>query len=237
MQSVKLTPWLVIAVTACAFAACNGSSLAGPSGDPGPDPYGSSGSSGGEVDAEAGAMPVEASAPVFDDGTPTRIACSSTLGTGLTTDHGRLDGQLVAVVGANQKGCPNDAQHLHLQVRMKGALYDIAVNLDGLEGELDAKLPGIPFAEGWHPMDLEYVRDFGLHSTALTLTSPAAIRNRVALALANANHISVFGFPYPGMDGAHLIHRVSASHDGALVINPLAAKAHVIAFRFADDTF
>ena len=50
-------------------------------------------------------------------------------------------------------------------------------------------------------------------------------------------HRSVFGFGYPGSDGAHLIHRVSASHDGALVINPLAAKAHVIAFRFATDTF
>ena len=89
---------------------------------------------------------------------------------------------------------------------MSGAVYDIAVNLDGLEGETDAALPGIPFAEGWHPMDLDYVKDLGLHSTAITLTSPGPIRDRVVTALAKANHISIFGTGYPGSDGAHIVH-------------------------------
>ena len=201
------------------------------------DDAGSSDDGGkGELDA-APAPGLDAAAPVFDDGTSTRLACVATLGSGLSPTHGRLDGTLVSIVPIKAGSCPSDPDHLHLQVRMSGAVYDIAVNLDGLEGEIDAKLPGIPFSEGWHPMDLEYVKDLGLHSTALSLSSPAAIRQRVELALTNANHISVFGFSYPGSDGAHLIHRVSASHDGALVINPLAAKAHVIAFRFATDTF
>ena len=62
---------------------------------------------------------------------------------------------------------------------MNGANYDIAVNLDGFEGEIDAPLPGIPFAEGWHPMNLDYPTDLGLHSDALTVTTPAMIRARV----------------------------------------------------------
>lgn len=187
---------------------------------------------------EAGMSPFDGAAPPgFDDGTPTRVACTSALGHGLTPAHGRLDGQLVAIVSVTERSCPSDAQHLHLQVMMGGAIYDIAVNLDGLEGETDAVLPGIPFAEGWHPMDLDYARDLGLHSTALTVTTAAAIRQRVEVVLANANHISVFGYGYPGSDGAHLVHRSAGGHDGALFINPLASKAHVVAFRFANDTF
>ena len=224
------------------FEGCGGSSLATV---PDPDAPGattedsSAPTDAGTSTADSSTSAEAASPPsTGDDGPPTRIACTSTLGTGLApTRHGRLDGQLVAIVAPNDQHCPSDYQHLHLQVAMGGATYDIAVNLDGFEGELDAKLPGTPFAEGWHPLDLDYVRDFGLHSSSLTLTTPGAVRARVELALANANHISVYGTPYPGSDGAHLVHRNGKSQDGALIINPLAAKAHVIAFRFASDTF
>ena len=161
----------------------------------------------------------------------------STLGKALSPQHGRLDGQLVAIVGASERRCLADSQHLHLQVLMGGAVYDIAVNLDGLEGETDAKLPGVAFSEGWHPMGLDYVTDFGLHSNALNVTSPEVVRQRVTAALMNANHISVFGEGYQGSDGVHLIHRSRGGQDGALVVNPLAPKAHVIAFRFVADTF
>lgn len=228
---------LIVGVVA---GGCGTSTLASPAGgtpDPTTDDGGSSGSSGGEGDGEAGNPAVDAGIPTFDDGTPSRIACTKTLGNGLTPVHGRLDGELVAIVSATERKCPSDGQHLHLQVKMAGALYDIAVNLDGLEGETDAPLPGLPFAEGWHPMDLDYVRDLGLHSTALTLTTPSAIRQRVETVLASANHIAVYGYGYTGSDGAHLIHRSAGGHDGALIINPLASKAHVIAFRFANDTF
>ena len=228
---------LVALALAPGASGCGGSSLETPGGTPTvpPDPDGSSGSSGGDVDA---AVPdAEAGLPPFDDGTPTRVSCTRTLGNGLTPEHGRLDGQLVAIVSAQERRCPADIDHLHLQVLMKGAVYDIAVNLDGLEGETDAALPGIPFAEGWHPMTLDYVRDFNLHAAALTVTGPAAVRQRVETALTNANHIAVFGTGYPGSDGAHLIHRSSGARDGALVINPLAPKAHVIAFRFVNDAF
>jgi hypothetical protein len=242
---MKQTSRWIWALSACAFLAvglapsgCDGSTLAAPSTTPDPS-TGSSGSSGGAGDDAGdldGGSVEDGAPPIFDDGTPTRVACTSTLGKGLSPAHGRLDGTLVSIV-PNKARCPNDPDHLHLQVRMNGAVYDIAINLDVLEGEIDTPLPGIPFAEGWHVMPLDYPTDLGLHSPALTVTSPAVVRARVESQLTNANHISVFGFGYPGSDGAHIIHRSSGGGDGALVINPLAPKAHVIAFRFADDVF
>ena len=189
------------------------------------------------VDEDAGTQPEADAAPPFDDGTPTRVACVGTLGSGLTPDHGRLDGQLVSVLGPTERGCPSDPDHLHLQVKMKGSVYDIAINLDVLEGEADVKLPGIPFDEGWHPMTLDYVADLGLHSTDITLATATPVRERVVAALANANNISIFGTGYPGSDGAHIVHYKGRGLDGAIVVNPRAPTAHVIAFRFDNDTF
>ena len=234
----KLAQWVAASALASALClplGCGASGSSAPGADPPTDP--SATADGAPPPGPDGGTPGnDAAPPTFDDGKATRLACTSTLGKTLTQVRGRLDGQLVAIVGANERRCLADSQHLHLQVLMNGAVYDIAVNLDGLEGETDAKLPGAPFAEGWHPMTLDYVKDLGLHSTALTVTSPDVIRQQVTTALANANHISVFGEGYQGLDGVHLIHR-SRGQDGALVINPLAPKAHVIAFRFATDTF
>jgi hypothetical protein len=220
---------LAAALLALFTGACDGTTLPAPAYGASPDAPSEDG--GGE------ALDASDAAPPFDDGPTTRVACVDALGTGLTPAHGRLDGTLVSIVGPSERGCPSDPAHLHLQVKMNGSVYDIAVNLDGLEGEVDAKLPGIPYAEGWHPMPLDYVTDLGLHASALTLTSPPVVRSRVIAALAAANHISVFGTGYPGSDGAHLIHRSPGGHDGALVVNPTAPKARVLAFRFASDAF
>jgi len=219
-----------VAVSTLAFvlglvAACNDNTLAP---RPGSDPN--------VVDEDSGVAADDA-APPFDDGTPARVACVATLGAGLSPDHGRLDGQLVSILGASERGCPSDPDHLHLQVKMKGSVYDVAINLDVLEGEADVKLPGIPFEEGWHPMALDYVADLGLHSTDITLATATPVRNRVVAALAKANHISIFGTGYPGSDGAHIVHYKGRGLDGAIVVNPSAPTAHVIAFRFDNDTF
>jgi hypothetical protein len=120
---------------------------------------------------------------------------------------------------------------------MGGAIYDVAVNLDGFETEIDAPLPGGAFAEGWHSVDLDYATNLGLHATAFTVTGKAQVLARVESQLATANHISVFGTGYPNSDGAHLIHRNAGGRDGALVLNPLLPKARVVAFRFVNDSF
>ncbi|MDB4937499.1 MAG: hypothetical protein JWP87_4471 [Labilithrix sp.] len=215
-------------------AGCDGSRLQGPSTpDPGTDPYAGGDGAVDPADPDAGAD----AAPPYDDGTPTRKACTTTFGTGLTADHGRLDGKLVTVVGADERNCRADSTHVHLQVEMKGAVYDIAVNIDGLEGEIDAPMPGMPYEEGWHATGLDYVNDLGLHSTSITLTSASAVRKRLESALAKANHVSIYGYGYPGADGAHIVHYNGGHDDGAIVVNPSAPTPHIIAFRFADDTF
>ena len=223
-------PSISVAVSTLAFVlglvvACNDNTV---DARPGSDP---------NVVEEDSGVAADDAAPPFDDGTPTRVACVATLGAGLSPDHGRLDGQLVSILGATERGCPSDPDHLHLQVKMKGSVYDIAINLDVLEGEADVKLPGIPFEEGWHPMPLDYVADLGLHSTDITLATATPVRNRVVAALAKANHISIFGTGYPGSDGAHIVHYKGRGLDGAIVVNPSAPTAHVIAFRFDNDTF
>ncbi len=168
---------------------------------------------------------------------PTRVACTSSFGSALSTTHGRLDGYLVAIVPASTHGCNGDSSHIHLQVKANGAVYDVAVNLDTLEADTDIALPGGAWAEGWHPnMQLDYPKDLSLHSAAFNATSPTAQRMSIETALANANHVAIFATGYD-TSGAHLVHRQSGGRDGAIVINPLDPKAHVLAFRFTTDSF
>lgn len=171
------------------------------------------------------------------DGTATRVACTSSFGTALSTKHGRLDGYLVSVVPHSNHSCNGDRQHLHLQVEMNGEVYDVAVNVDGFEAEVTTPLPGAAWSEGWHAGEkLDYVKDLGLDSESFTLTGPSAVRQRIESAIANANHIAVYATGY-GPTGAHLVHRQGSGRDGALVLDPLGASPRVIAFRFETQTF
>ena len=237
MKSWAVAAWILIAWTS--FAACGGSTtVATPVFDAGgpttPDDDG-----GMDDDAAAPSdATADAGPPVFpDDGTPTRVACVSTYGKGISPVHGRLDGVLVSIVDKSFGACNADSTHVHLQVSMNGGIYDIAVNIDGYEAEVDAALPGGAYAEGWHPMLLDYVTDLGVHSTAITLTGIPVVRARILEQLTNANHISVFGTGYDDMTGAHLIHYDQDAHDGALVLDPLSAKPHFLVFRFEQDSF
>jgi hypothetical protein len=143
----------------------------------------------------------------------------------------------VSIVPESSHACNGDRQHLHLQVKMSGSVYDIAVNVDGLEAEIDAPLPGTAWSEGWHAGEqLDYVKNLGLHAASFTVTGLSAVRQSVETAVANANHVAIYGTGY-GPDGAHLIHREGSSRDGAIVLDPLGATPHIIAFRFDTDTF
>ena len=67
-----------------------------------------------------------------DDGTPTRDTCTSNFGDALSADptFGRLDGFLVAIVPpANMQACNDDESHVHLQIRMSGMIYDVAIDV------------------------------------------------------------------------------------------------------------
>ncbi len=250
--------WVVaIVLAAAAAAACGGTSDGsgqapsasggdGSGGDPGSSggaSGGTSGTSGGTSGASGGTSGTSggtsgaSGGPSATDGTPTRVACTSSFGSDITTTHGRLDGYLVSIVPLSTHGCNNDTSHLHLQVKANGQVYDVAVNLDTLEADLDAPLPGTAWAEGWHANEqLDYPSTLSLHASAFAQTSPTTQRTNLQNALANANHIAIFGTGY-GPTGAHDIHRKGFGDDGAIVINPLDAKAHIITFRFSTDSF
>jgi len=201
----------------------------------------SSGNDGGSAnDASSGtdSSPPPGDAAPGDDGTPTRKACTGSFGAGLSTYHARLDGTVVAVIPPGQgKQCNGDSSHVHIQVLMNGAVYDVAANVDGNETEHDGPLVGGAWSEGWHEQDaLDYPSNLSAHSSSFTLTGLSAVASEVEKQLANANHVSIYCTGY-GPDGCHLVHRERNGRDGAIVINPLSASPHWMLFDFAGDNF
>lgn len=157
-----------------------------------------------------------------------RVTCTKSFGNAVTPTYGRLDGTLVSVVPPNHHGCNGDSTHIHLQVKANAAIYDVAVNVDGLWTEVDHDPIGIAWTEGWNTTaSLDYPSRLGLHSGVFKTTDA----NALAHELDQVNHISVFATGY-GPTGVHLVHRNGNDHDGALVLNPLSSKPRYVAFRF-----
>lgn len=194
-----------------------------------------------DIDAAVdGAIDAAADAPYQDDGVPTRQPCTNNLGSGLTTAHGRLDGYLVAIVPPGFRGCNGDSDHVHLQVRMAGDIYDVAINVsDPADVDYlatDLPLPDGPWQEGWHPGPdglLDYP-SLGVHAGAFVPTPMTTLTAAIDAELADVNHISVFMTGY-GPDGGHLVHR-NRGTDGAVVVRPLGA-ARLLMFKFSTNAF
>jgi hypothetical protein len=196
------------------------------------------------VDAAGGGdAAIDAAATHVDDGTPTRQACTNNLGSALGSTFGRMDGFLVAIVPPGGGGCNADADHVHLQVKMNNAIYDIAVDVGGTNGVEDVHsatrdfvMPGGAWAEGFHVgIPTDYVA-LGVHSTDLPLQTRAMLSATLMSELASVNHISVYATPY-GPDGAHLVHRNGQGHDGMIVTQPLSTPGHERLFSFTSQTF
>jgi hypothetical protein len=192
----------------------------------------------------------DAAMMTVDDGTPTRQTCTSSFGNALSAQptFGRLDGFLVAIVPpGNMASCNDDDSHVHLQVRMNGAIYDVAIDVtdaathmdDVHTTTLDVPMPdGEPWTEGWHTgatVLADYVA-LGVHDTALTLETKGALVQLIQTDLATANHVSVYTTSY-GPDGGHLVHRNGGGHDGILVTEPLSSPSHLRLFSFTDQSF
>ena len=219
--------------------------VAGCGGAPGtgtPFPFQDDAGTGGQSDGPGMAPAPDLAQSGSSDGTPTRNACTSSFGNALTVAHGRLDGFLVATVPVGQRSCSGDSHHVHLQIKMQGAIYDVAVTMQDNNGgdvfftERDIALPDGAWSEGWHTADgLDYVA-LGLHAADFSAMPEAALAQKVTSELQTANHISVFATGY-GPGGAHDVHRKSAGQDGAIVINPLSSPAHALLFHFATQTF
>lgn len=230
---------------AALVAACSGSSSTANGGSDGGSNEGDGGASGTDGSASDGASSADgADGGGGIDGTPTRQACVTPNGTAITTSFGRLDGYLVALVPPGQHSCNGDSDHLHLQVKANGAIYDVAINMksqqdptnpDVFLAERDLKMPGGAWAEGWHAASDDYVQ-LGLHSTDFTQMPLAQLAAKVEADLGPANHISVLCTGY-GPTGCHDVHRRGGNADGAIVMNPLSPASHLFFFHFAAQTF
>jgi hypothetical protein len=194
------------------------------------------------ADAGADASAADASkqdATNGDDGTPNRVPCTNSLGSGLSPGgFGRLDGFVTSVISPGGGACNADAHHVHVQVSAGGQTYDVAVNTDsGFIAEKDAPLPKGPWSEGWHAHEtLDYVNDLGLHAADFTAGAESTLTQELETALANANHVSVFATTY-SKGGIHLVHRHGMNDDGALIVDPLSANARLFAFHFSNQSF
>lgn len=213
-------------------------------------------SSGATVDASPGTDGRAADARAADafatldaaDGTPTRQPCTSHFGTALPSSptFGRLDGYLVAVVDpSSSNSCNADDAHVHLQIQMNGAIYDVAIDVTNGQTHVDdvhsatreLPLPNLPWSEGFHTgVGIDYANTLDTHAADLPLLTKAQLTSALDADLATANHISVYATTY-GSDGAHLVHRNSNGRDGLIVTQPLSAPAHLRLFSFTDQSF
>src|SRR5690349_19176230 len=106
---------------------------------------------------------------MVDDGTPMRMQCTSQFGNALSTTFGRLDGYLVAIVPPGGGPCNADSGHVHLQVKVNGAVYDIAVDVgSGSMQDVHTTTRDIALApawsEGWHTGIPNSYVSMGVHS-------------------------------------------------------------------------
>jgi hypothetical protein len=219
IYSAAMRPWFVL------LAACGG-----PAGTP-------------DADAPAGDGRVH-----VDDGTPVRQPCTSSFGSALSGagTYGRLDGFLVAIVPPGGGACNADSTHVHLQIRMSGAIYDVAVDVSNAmtgQDDVHSKIIDhditvtVPWAEGWHTGLAVNYSTLGVHTADLPLVTKAALVTQITDSLATANHISVYAITY-GSDGVHLVHRNGGGgSDGLIVTEPLSTPSHLRLLSFSDQVF
>jgi hypothetical protein len=204
------------------------------------------GGSSSAVDARPGDVATDGRLHV-EDGAPTRFACTSNFGQllGASNTYGRLDGYLVAVVPpSSMNSCNADTSHVHLQVRMNGAVYDVAVDAtDGATGTDDVHttqivhaMPNLAWAEGWHTGVNSDYTTLGLHSTDLPFQTKQQVVNDLTADFTTTNHISVYMVTYGG-DGGHLVHRNGNGRDGMIVTEPLSSPAKLRVLSFTNVVF
>jgi hypothetical protein len=235
-----------LAITLLAVA-CGGSTSSAsehPDSDAATLPIDSGSASVPEKDAASDAKAEAETGP--PDGPPSYTAACTPLsaqtGTLVDTKHGRLDGYLAFVVPqGGDASCNGDESHVHLQVRVEGIIYDVAVDIGTFTGdsnlyEEDMPMPGGAWSEGWHDLGLSYPQ-LGLHSTQFSPEAPTTLGQKIQSELTGVNHVSIFGDGYMQGNGCHDVHYENGTEDGALIINPLSPVAHIMFFRFSTQSF
>lgn len=166
--------------------------------------------------------------------------CTNSFGSAMVGSNGRLDGTVSAVVAPSKTHvCSADKDHVHVQVKVQGSIYDVAVNTNGVamvEKDI-ASLPGGAWAEGWHRnASVSYANDLGLHATAFGAESN--VSQQFMSDVAAGQSVSVYGWTY-SKGGIHLIHKSRKTpQDGAFVVQGTdGAPSKLYAFKFDDQRF
>lgn len=189
----------------------------------------------------------DADAPPPDPFPVVRLPCvgSSALARDLPTGepYGALEGELVSLVPPGTKGCPEDPDHLHLQVRVGSKRYDVAVNIDSTSHDplgfiTKSFAPALP-AQGWSGDTFDYPRDLGIVSADFEKLDKAALLARLTKELSTAARVRVYGRAYLDGTGLHNIHRNGKDRDGGILIRRADATGadKFLALRFATDVF
>lgn len=157
--------------------------------------------------------------------------------------YGALEGELVALVPPGTKGCPEDPDHLHLQVRVGTKRYDVAVNIDSTSHEplgfiTKDVAPQLP-VQGWSGDRFDYPRDLDIVSADFEKLDKPTLLARLTKQLAIAGRVRIYGRAYSDGSGLHDVHRNGKDRDGAIVIRraDAAGRDRILALRFATDVF
>lgn len=197
-----------------------------------------------EVDGALDAPPAEAAV----DAGPNLGQCASTFGSALTNKtFGYVDGTLFAIVRPQDQQCPKpNGTHLNLQVKMKGDVYRMLVNVRSDRTGIDPNVAfaekalssplAPPFAEGWYTgVSFDYGADLGLKSTDFVAQPIATLTDTLVAKVVVGDPIRVYATGF--LEGGHLIHRNGSGNDGVVVVAPTTAAPIALAFRFADQSF
>lgn len=171
--------------------------------------------------------------------------CVHDFGTGLTRSYGRLDGVLHYVVLPDDFQCPNDDDHVRLQVRANGQYYEVAVNVYSTGSadptvshhEVYADLVGGAWSEGWHTtgVDLDYSQDLDVGSSDFTGATLQQLCDLFDDEMASGDAVSIYMEAYDE-SGGHNVHRNDYFADGAIVLDPRVNPRYFL-FRFANQVF
>jgi hypothetical protein len=216
----------------------------------------------GAANDDAGARPVKADAGTDDAGSSSDDAattikdaapdvattrCTTTFGTAVAPNHGRLDGTVRAVILPGDTTCPSDNDHVIVQIDATGGTYAVWINVESnLPTTVDKvvrvaspslALPAPAWTNGWHGgLSLDYP-SLGLHSS--TSFTPMAIGSLGALIVSKVPvgaRVSAYAYGFNTMDGAHKVHRNLGGDDGALVVLGTGTPTW-LAFHFAGQSF
>lgn len=177
--------------------------------------------------------------------------CTSTFGSALTAQHGRIDGVVRAVVVPGTPKCRSDNDHVIVQVDVVEAAatvtYPVWVNVYSTiavddpavrVAQTTAPLVGPAWASGWHEgVSLDYPSSLGIHSdTGFSAKTKEELGALLTATLPAGTKVSAFMFGFDTHDGGHKVHRNGGGDDGAVVVVGAGTPKWLL-FHFSQQTF